>query len=449
MATWYWVGGAGTWNNTTLTHWATSSGGAGGAGYPLITDNVVFDSNSGGTFTVTCNQTGQNNCANFTISAGAITFSNVGTLIVSGNMTVTAAAAFNIASVTFNSTTSQTVQNGGSTFSATTPIVFNGVGGSWALQDNLTVLSSITQTNGTLNLNGKTLSTPSYITATGTKNLTLNGGTLLCSGSGATVFNNAAPTGYTTTLGTGSGKISLNSASAKTFVGGGFTYTVPVSNDGAGALTITGANTFATLANGVSPTTFTFPASTTTTLTTSFAIAGTSGNLVTLNSSTAGTQATISLTGGATSNYLSAQDIAFAPVPTSNGTTPYVWFLNTNSTNVSNVTGALFTAPGTVAYLLTSGTSWTVPANFNPWNNTIHMIAGGGAGGSLSFGVMSLACSAGSRIRCPSISSAAYSLPISSGKATRRPAASTHFSSWPFGRFCHISFGTSVLPWRP
>ena len=70
MATYYWVGGAGIWNNGTLTHWATSSGGAGGAGYPLITDNVVFDSNSGGTFAVTCNQAGQNNCANFTISAG-------------------------------------------------------------------------------------------------------------------------------------------------------------------------------------------------------------------------------------------------------------------------------------------------------------------------------------------------------------------------------------------
>ena len=31
MATYYWVGGSGTWDGSSTTHWATSSGGAGGA----------------------------------------------------------------------------------------------------------------------------------------------------------------------------------------------------------------------------------------------------------------------------------------------------------------------------------------------------------------------------------------------------------------------------------
>lgn len=54
MATYYWVGGNGTWDNSSKTNWATVSGGAGGNGPPLAADTVNFDANSGtGTCTVT------------------------------------------------------------------------------------------------------------------------------------------------------------------------------------------------------------------------------------------------------------------------------------------------------------------------------------------------------------------------------------------------------------
>jgi hypothetical protein len=54
MANRFWVGGTGTWNNTT-TNWSASSGGAGGASVPTINDSVFFDNNSGGSgFIVTC-----------------------------------------------------------------------------------------------------------------------------------------------------------------------------------------------------------------------------------------------------------------------------------------------------------------------------------------------------------------------------------------------------------
>lgn len=46
MATYYWVGGDGTWDTSTTTNWALTSGGTGGAGVPTITDNVIFDDNS-------------------------------------------------------------------------------------------------------------------------------------------------------------------------------------------------------------------------------------------------------------------------------------------------------------------------------------------------------------------------------------------------------------------
>ena len=68
MATYYWVGGAGTWNNSATTNWASSSGGAGGAGVPTSADNVIFDSFSG---SGTINEQSTAVCNDITITIGA------------------------------------------------------------------------------------------------------------------------------------------------------------------------------------------------------------------------------------------------------------------------------------------------------------------------------------------------------------------------------------------
>ena len=47
MATYFWVGGAGTWDSTTTTNWALTSGGLPGVAAPNNTDTVNFDANSG------------------------------------------------------------------------------------------------------------------------------------------------------------------------------------------------------------------------------------------------------------------------------------------------------------------------------------------------------------------------------------------------------------------
>lgn len=52
----FWVGGTGTWDGSTTTHWSATSGGAGGASVPATPDSVTFDSNSG-TGVVTVNTT--------------------------------------------------------------------------------------------------------------------------------------------------------------------------------------------------------------------------------------------------------------------------------------------------------------------------------------------------------------------------------------------------------
>jgi hypothetical protein len=228
------------------------------------------------------------------------------------------------------------------------PINFNGSGGTVKLADNLTLGStrSITHTNGTIDLNGKMLTTAQYATAAGTKNITFNGGTLVCSANSPTAFNNANPLNFTTTAGTGTGKISMTAATAKTFVGGGSTFNCTLSNDGAGALTISGANTFTTIANGVQPTSFVFPISTTQTVT-NWNVSGTAGNLVTITSGTAGTAATLSKASGTvSSNYLSLKD--------STATGGAAWYAGANSTNVSGNSGWIFSNAPTGSYTITA-----------------------------------------------------------------------------------------------
>lgn len=129
------------------------------------------------------------------------------------------------------------------------------------------------------------------------------GGVLYLTGSGS-VFTATTATGLTTT---GTGKIALDSASGKTFAGGGASYP-KLSNEGAGVITVTGANTFADITNTVQPTGFILPSSTVTTVST-LTLAGTSGSLVTIDSSTGGIQASLSKASGSiTVSYLDIQD---------------------------------------------------------------------------------------------------------------------------------------------
>jgi hypothetical protein len=73
MATYYWVGGSGTWNNVSTANWSTTSGGAGGSGPPNNADTVIFDSNSGTSAVVTVAATAV--ALNTTVNKSDITLS--------------------------------------------------------------------------------------------------------------------------------------------------------------------------------------------------------------------------------------------------------------------------------------------------------------------------------------------------------------------------------------
>jgi len=220
MADRYWVGGAGTWNATAGLKWALTSGGLGGQAVPTLADDVYFDAGSGAVAVVigtgsTCKN------LNFTGFTGSLSTST-GTLACYGNMVMKSGMTSAwTGAISFLSTTAQTITTNGFTFDNT--ITFNGVGGSWQLVDNLTSGSTrtVTLTNGTLDLNSKTLSiglissSNSNIRtlAFGTGNITLTGNnaSIIAMGNATNLTITGTPVMNATYAGsTGSRNISSN-----------------------------------------------------------------------------------------------------------------------------------------------------------------------------------------------------------------------------------------------
>lgn len=254
------------------------------------------------------------------------TLSNNTTRTVYGSFTFSAAMTLGAGSggvnpLFFASTSAVTITSNGKVMSF--PVTFNGVGGTFTLNDAMTLSSirDVTFNNGTVNLNGKTLTAGAAGTGVGTKNITFNGGALVLSASSTATyplaFSNVAPTGFTTTAGTGTGTISLTSATAKTFAGAGSTFNCTINQGGAGALTITGSNTFDNITNTVQPASVLFTAGTTTTFITDFALSGTAGNLITISSATAA-QHTLSKASGIV-------DVSYCNISYSNATGGATW----------------------------------------------------------------------------------------------------------------------------
>ena len=201
MANIYWVGGAGTWNISSTTNWASSSGGTGGTGtVPTAADNVFFDSGSGTPGTVT--MTGALLCLNITVSVTGWTFATgtTPTLAISGNLALTSGTTWtSTGTITFNSTASQTITTASTAFSC--GITFDGVGGTWQLQDALTIGSgrTVTLTNGTLDLNSNTLTTGVF-SSSNSNTRTLAFGTtgrIVLTGLNTTIWTTSTTTGLT------------------------------------------------------------------------------------------------------------------------------------------------------------------------------------------------------------------------------------------------------------
>jgi hypothetical protein len=257
MATYYWVGGSGNWDASDTTNWASSSGGAGGAGVPTSADDVVFDANSdaGSPFTVTV--TGISGapavCNDFDANTGSaldqtMTLSmqtSNAVLDIYGSLTLPS-SNFTISGPTspprtirFLATSSgKTVTTNAVSINAT--VSFNGVGGEWTLGSAFSCVTFDLAAGSLITGNYNLGSTSNFSSSnSNTRALTLGSSTVSVGGG---QFNFSNSTNFT--LDAGTSTITCSSAST-TFSGGGLAfYNVTFSNAANNTTTINGANTF-------------------------------------------------------------------------------------------------------------------------------------------------------------------------------------------------------------
>ena len=225
MATYYWVGGSGTWDQFSTANWAATSGGVGGAGYPTAADDVVFDagSDTGAPFTVTIGGTASANnpyCKTFSTggAGGALdqtmTIAGSGRLLIYGDMTLPASSLIYSGTSTFCFQDTATLTTNGVTVgvvTVVTDVALNNVNTVLTLGSALTcstlfvnygtfstgnyaltcaILSSATTNTRVINLGSSTvtLTGGASFSITSAANLTFNAGT------STIVFSNASPT---------------------------------------------------------------------------------------------------------------------------------------------------------------------------------------------------------------------------------------------------------------
>lgn len=357
MANRYWVGGSATWDGTAGTKWATTSGGAGGAAVPTAADDVFVDASSG-SVTVTVSGT-TNVCRSLNFTGFTGTFSHpVSTTITIGDATAgagnvallfSAGMTYTVGNATINlvstSATQQTITTAGKLQPSTT---INGAGSSYVLTDNYTHSSTariLTIATGTFDAGGFNLNVGKFFgSGSGTKTINMGSGIWTLTGTSSVWGYGQTVTNVTFNPGTSKIVISDTSATGKTFTSSTYTYNDIDITGGVGSGTVTmqmGSGYTAITFNAftiINPgTTVTFSRNATYNVS-SFTATGSSVNHITLNSDLAATAFILSKSSGTVScDYLTLQD--------STATGGAAWYAGANSTNTSNNSGWIFTAP--------------------------------------------------------------------------------------------------------
>lgn len=239
MASRYWVGGTADWDGTAGTKWATTSGGAGGASKPGLTDAVFFDANSGsGTTTVTTTaQCASLTCTGYTGTLAAsptttqITVNTGGNVVFSSSMTVTGG---------------RYSMNGGTITSAGKSVYEWNANAGMTPADDLSATDIISVGAG-INFDASNFNISTrYFQKSGTGTITMGSGTWTLTGDdggGGSCWSMSGTA--TVTANTSTVKFTSSSANVKTFSGAGKTYNnIWFSGGGTGSLNVTGANTF-------------------------------------------------------------------------------------------------------------------------------------------------------------------------------------------------------------
>jgi hypothetical protein len=227
MADRYWVGGAGTWDASTTTNWATISGGSSGASAPTSGDNAIFDANSdaGVGYTVTIS-TGAV-CSDLTAlgldQATIFSMGNLQELNIHGSMTLPASNLTWITTssqdgiIIFKATSgTKTITTNGTIINPT--IRIDGTGGTFNLGSALTLDEAfpgnpptLNVLNGTFNTQNFNISGTFYFQAGGSGICTINLGSSIITADNANAINF---TNTNLTLNAGTSEITLTNTSA-------------------------------------------------------------------------------------------------------------------------------------------------------------------------------------------------------------------------------------------
>lgn len=224
MASRYWVGGTASWDAVAGAKWALVSGGIGGQAVPTAADDVFFDGPSGvNTVTVS----GARVCKNLTFTGFTGTFAGAGGLTVSGSLTMGAGMIRTYTgTILFNATTPQTITTNGIFLASA--ITFNGVGGTWTLQDALNNgSSSITVSSGSFLHNGKAVTCGAYNSSGAVvRTVDITNSAITCNS-----WNLQIPTNLTFTS-TGSTIVITGNSTGNVFITGAKTYNIVTINVG-------------------------------------------------------------------------------------------------------------------------------------------------------------------------------------------------------------------------
>lgn len=259
-----------------------------------------------------------------------------GNLTLSSTMTVASTAN----ATTFKATSgTKTITT--NTCSVALALTFDGVGGTWQLQDTCSCTQAVTLTNGTLDANNQTFKMLTFASNNAnTRVIKMSTGTWeLTSTAVATVWNTATTTGLTVTPSTSTIKISGSTTNIRTFSGGGKTFgNIWITNaTSGGEVDFVGSNTFLNFKQqDATPQTIKFTATTTTTVS-SWSAFGTASNLLTIGSITAAGH-TLSKAGG---GFICADFLSISR-STASPSSPTAFYAGTHSTDGGNNAGWSF-----------------------------------------------------------------------------------------------------------
>lgn len=300
-----------------------------------------------GTFTIggaSASSQGSMDFTGFKGSVPAGNFSLYGNLILDSGMTMT--DGNNAINMTGTSGIQTITTNG---VSINRNLSINGVGGTTKPLDDLNLgARNLVLNFGTFDANNKNITALSFSSLnSNVRTLTMGSGTWTLSGAGSSPTNGggipwqlATITNLTFNKGTATIKLTDTSANKKDFNSGGLNYyKLWVAGSGGGPTFIGGGGSFDTLKVDGNRT-LNFSISVASTSIGAIDFGGSAGNLVTLQSDTAGTTYTLKNTNGAifSTDYLSVQDCI--------GTDGMKWFAGIHSTNAGNNSGWAFcTAP--------------------------------------------------------------------------------------------------------